>query len=484
MADSKISALPTATTPLAGTEVLPIVQSGVTDKISVENLTAGRLVNALSFGSANNTTSANTISSVLYLRNKGGTTPADSSAAAVAAVSGSPNWYSYTNLDFYINLGPDVTSAASTKAMRLSSTGIAVTGAIGLGNKTSSANTICSAVYLGNLGSVLGDPSSADAAAAAIVAVSGSTNWYSGTSLAFYTNPGPDVTTANAVERARIDKDGSFLVGVTSGSTHQIKKPVSVGVTPILILTGASGDSFGFYNCDNTGWNATQTGALVGKIVASGRSINAAGTINASGADYAEYEHNNGLIIAKGSVVGFKADGTLTLTYSEAVRFGIKSTNPSYVGGDTWGGEEQVGKRPEQPVRIADVTEQREVSAAVPATDETPAIDAVYETLVITAGDTDAEWAAKQAQYSADLAVFEAALEAARQQVDRIAYSGKVPCNVLGATPGGYIIAADNAGSIAGEFVVDPDFAQYKKAVGRVNRILEDGRCEIAVMVH
>ena len=43
MADAKISALPSATTPLAGTEVLPIVQSGVTDKITVNNLAAGNL---------------------------------------------------------------------------------------------------------------------------------------------------------------------------------------------------------------------------------------------------------------------------------------------------------------------------------------------------------------------------------------------------------------------------------------------------------
>jgi hypothetical protein len=42
MADKKISALPVATTPLAGTEVLPIVQTGTTDKVTVANLTAGR----------------------------------------------------------------------------------------------------------------------------------------------------------------------------------------------------------------------------------------------------------------------------------------------------------------------------------------------------------------------------------------------------------------------------------------------------------
>ena len=44
MANAKISALPAASTPLAGTEVLPIVQGGVTDQVSVANLTAGRAV--------------------------------------------------------------------------------------------------------------------------------------------------------------------------------------------------------------------------------------------------------------------------------------------------------------------------------------------------------------------------------------------------------------------------------------------------------
>ncbi|CAB5223019.1 hypothetical protein UFOVP372_48 [uncultured Caudovirales phage] len=46
MADTKISALPASTTPLAGTEVLPIVQSNVTKQVSVANLTAGRAISA------------------------------------------------------------------------------------------------------------------------------------------------------------------------------------------------------------------------------------------------------------------------------------------------------------------------------------------------------------------------------------------------------------------------------------------------------
>lgn len=49
MADLKISALTASTTPLAGTEVLPIVQSNTTKQVSVANLTAGRAVSASSF---------------------------------------------------------------------------------------------------------------------------------------------------------------------------------------------------------------------------------------------------------------------------------------------------------------------------------------------------------------------------------------------------------------------------------------------------
>ena len=48
MANLRISALPAASTPLAGTETLPIVQGGITEQVSVANLTAGRAVSATS----------------------------------------------------------------------------------------------------------------------------------------------------------------------------------------------------------------------------------------------------------------------------------------------------------------------------------------------------------------------------------------------------------------------------------------------------
>jgi hypothetical protein len=48
VSNSKISALASATTPLAGTETLPIVQSGSTVKVAVSYLTAGRAISATS----------------------------------------------------------------------------------------------------------------------------------------------------------------------------------------------------------------------------------------------------------------------------------------------------------------------------------------------------------------------------------------------------------------------------------------------------
>jgi hypothetical protein len=64
MADTKISALPAATTPLAGTEVLPVVQGGTTDQVSVANLTAGRDVSTKNI-TAGTTSVANTQVSVV-----------------------------------------------------------------------------------------------------------------------------------------------------------------------------------------------------------------------------------------------------------------------------------------------------------------------------------------------------------------------------------------------------------------------------------
>ena len=75
MADKKISALTGATTPLAGTEVLPIVQAGATVKVAISDVTAGRAVSALSYASTsgfNLNTSYTASNNIVYTDNTSG----------------------------------------------------------------------------------------------------------------------------------------------------------------------------------------------------------------------------------------------------------------------------------------------------------------------------------------------------------------------------------------------------------------------------
>jgi hypothetical protein len=236
-----------------------------------------------------------------------------------------------------------------------------------------------------------------------------------GTSTAANTTP---------TERARITAAGLLLVNIDTsaayGSGHRIYRDVAEG-TAILSVDGGGEFSAAFYDVLGTGFNVAATAILVGKNSSNSRSINAAGTINASGADYAEYMEKAGeFVIAKGDVCGVDANGKLTNVYADAVAFVVKSTNPSYVGGDSWG-----------------------------------------------------------AGYKDD----PEGLEAARQKVDRIAFSGQVPVNVLGATPGQYIVPVNDNGAIKGVAVSNPSFEQYQTAVGKVIAIEDDGRARIIVKI-
>jgi hypothetical protein len=201
---------------------------------------------------------------------------------------------------------------------------------------------------------------------------------------------------------------GSERARITSGGDWQVK----TGTYATIIAKGGDTDAEGF--------NGAQTSLYVGKVNGTGRSINAGGTVNASGTDYAEYMTKDGdFVIAKGDVCGIDANGKLTNVYANAVAFVVKSTDPSYVGGDSWG-----------------------------------------------AGITDP-----------------VELEAAREKVDRIAFCGQTPVNVLGATPGQYIVPVNDNGAIKGEAVSNPTFEQYQAAVGKVIAIEDDGRARIIVKV-
>lgn len=293
------------------------------------------------------------------------------------------------------------------------------------------------------------------------------------------------------VEALRSNSSQNVLINATSnafctsftGAGHIVRNPTVTTNTKILEVCGGSDTSVPtlavFYNANNTAMNAANSTVKIGLMAATSRSINAAGTINALGTDYAEYMTKAGdFTVAKGDVVGINAEGKLTNVFADAISFAVKSTSPAYVGGDVWGTEEALGmSSPQSPTRVLDKTEQRLVSEA------TETEEAVYETVIIKAGDSDEEWAAKEAPYLADKAVFDAALEAARQKVDRIAFVGQVPVNVLGATPGQYIVPVNDNGAIKGEAVTNPTFEQYKIAVGKVIAIESDGRARVIVKI-
>ena len=104
MADLKISALPAATTPLAGTEVLPIVQSGNTVQVSVNNLTAGKAVSA-------STVTATTVTATTFAGNLD-----TNVAAAKLTVSGTSVVASGTDTNISLTLTPKGSGVVTTAA--------------------------------------------------------------------------------------------------------------------------------------------------------------------------------------------------------------------------------------------------------------------------------------------------------------------------------------------------------------------------------
>jgi hypothetical protein len=264
----------------------------------------------------------------------------------------------------------------------------------------------------------------------------------------------------------------------------------------------------------------SQTGALgnaaenvfrVGTSATTGRSINAGGTINASGADYAEYMEKAGnFTLAKGDVCGIDANGKLTNIFADAVSFVVKSTDPSYVGNDGWArglnepmapiykspeyqGSENPGPRPVMqeipPNRISDdqyvamVEEkfQEELNTWISINDQFKADKAAF--VALCEAEQKAFDEGPMAQYLSDKQVFDAQLEEQRQKMDRIAFAGQVPVNVTGAAPGQYIVPSEDNGSIKGIAISNPTFEQYQTSVGKVIAVQTDGRARIIVKV-
>lgn len=110
MADLKISQLPAATVPLAGTEVLPIVQSGTTVQVTVDNLTTGKTVSAIAVnaGTVNGTTvNSTTVNATTFDTNV---------AAAGVTLAGTTLAADGTDANINVTITPKGTGIVTTSA--------------------------------------------------------------------------------------------------------------------------------------------------------------------------------------------------------------------------------------------------------------------------------------------------------------------------------------------------------------------------------
>jgi len=139
MADLKISQLTSATTPLAGTETLPIVQSSTTKQVSVANLTAGRTVGMASLGVG----TAATATRLVNIASTAGVAPLVAvGPAAYVLVDNVGGGSSYFNA----NVSHEFSGGAGNVLVLTSSSRLVTMGGYGVGTATFNASGTISSV--------------------------------------------------------------------------------------------------------------------------------------------------------------------------------------------------------------------------------------------------------------------------------------------------------------------------------------------------
>lgn len=263
------------------------------------------------------------------------------------------------------------------------------------------------------------------------------------TTLAFSADAGDMSFTTASIERAKIDTSGNLLVGTSTGGWNIIKKAFSGNGSGLLSVADSNGDVAVFASSLGPAGNASSSTLNLRATSNNNRSINAGGTINASGADRAEYHTKLpgcGAIV-KGQLVGLSR-GKITDVFAGATKFRWKSTDPDSVGGDRWGTVDKVGPKPQEPVLVMPPCP---MLAEDPSLLEVADYEAALVTWAADCGTAIAAHEAAMADYAVALAAWEAVVETARQQVDRLSYSGRVPAIIAGPVTEGWYVKAQEA---------------------------------------
>jgi hypothetical protein len=277
MANSKISALTSASTPLAGTEVLPIVQSSATVKVSVANLTPGLNTITAAKGGTGQTSYA--VGDLLYANTTTTLAKLADVATGNALISGgvgvAPSW-GQIGLTTHVsgtlptaNGGTNLTSFAANGVMYASSTSalatsgsfqyssgnlVLVNGNYLLQSSTTSGNT--------SVGSFFGysDIYGSNYNVAKIDFTTGS--FADAGFILFSTKTGAGALT----ERARFDSSGNLLVGTTSSTTSPARGCQLSGSGNGQISIGHDTGALSGYYYASFAYN----GGVIGSITQSG----------------------------------------------------------------------------------------------------------------------------------------------------------------------------------------------------------------------
>jgi hypothetical protein len=288
MADLKISALTGATTPLAGTEVLPIVQSGSTKKVAVSDLTAGRAVSAASLSL---TTSPLPTAS-------GGTALSSFTAQGVLYASGA-------------------NTLATGSVLVFDGTSFRVKG--------SGVGTNYNAIYVDNNSGGSGSPPNT-------VSVNFSSNGSTKNSItgAVYGNGYLDFATDNNTVKWRMDATGNLIPQIAAKGINFTANTPAAGMTSQLLNWYEEGTwtpTYAFWTIDPTNVYAryTRVGRLVTLNFVAQDGVSVAGNSTIGGLPFTS-SNVNGASVAMKDIVGSSPGITA---------FGAIVTNSTSIGSMT-----------------------------------------------------------------------------------------------------------------------------------------------------
>jgi hypothetical protein len=307
MADVKISGLPASTTPLAGTEVLPIVQGGVTDQVSVANLTAGRAVNALSV----TTTADSTINTITVGKGSGAVTGSTALGyqAGYNNTTGSLTAVGYQAC--YTNTSGSGNSAFGTNALLLNTTGSWNTA---LGNSALYANTT------GGGNNAIGSSDLALGSALIRNTTGNNNNAFGNGALTSNTTGGDNTAIGHQ----------ALLYNTTSNSN------TAVGRGALLNTTGATNTAIGY----QAGYGITSgaNNVVVGSYQGSAAPISATGSnyvVLSDGAGNVRAYWNGSIGIFNGTISPVQAATASAPTYVKGAIYFDTTLNKLRVGGAT-----------------------------------------------------------------------------------------------------------------------------------------------------